>query len=92
MSSCTIFIHVSLILEYQVWQAFVGVRVRRTETYYQDLLALGTGSGNNTERSSVESEDSGNSVNPSMDSVCIPEKWRGQIEKVIECAICQLFF
>uniref|UniRef100_A0A0V0IW90 Putative ecotropic viral integration site 5 protein-like n=1 Tax=Solanum chacoense TaxID=4108 RepID=A0A0V0IW90_SOLCH len=65
----------------EVWQAFVGVRVRRTETYYQDLLALGTGSGNNTERNSVETEDSGNSVNPSMDSVCIPEKWRGQIEK-----------
>lgn len=69
MSSCTIFIHVSLILEYQFWQAFVGVRARRVDTYYQDFLTLGSRSGNNN---SVESEDYGSSVNASMDSVCIP--------------------
>lgn len=61
-------------------------------TYYQDLLALGTRSSNNTELKSVESEDRGSSVDTSIDCVSIPEKWRGQIEKVIECAISQLFF
>ncbi|MCD9561280.1 hypothetical protein HAX54_020310 [Datura stramonium] len=72
---------VPMALRGELWQAFVGVRARRVETYYQDLLALGTRSGNYTKLKSVESEDYGSSVNASTDSVCIPEKWRGQIEK-----------
>ncbi|XP_060186095.1 uncharacterized protein LOC132615509 isoform X3 [Lycium barbarum] len=72
---------VPMALRGELWQAFVGVRARRVETYYQDLLALGTKSGNNTELKSVESEDYGSSANASIDSACIPEKWRGQIEK-----------
>ncbi|OIT03854.1 PREDICTED: TBC1 domain family member 2B-like [Nicotiana attenuata] len=72
---------VPMALRGELWQAFVGVRARKVGTYYQDLLALGTRSGNNTELKSVESEDCGSSVDASIDCVSIPEKWRGQIEK-----------
>lgn len=81
-----------LILESQLWQAFVGMKARRVETYYQDLLALGTKSGNNAECKNIVPKGNGSCVDPSIDTVCLPEKWRGQIEKVIEHATYQFLF
>lgn len=92
LSSCISFIYVMLILESQLWQAFVGMKARRVETYYQDLLALGTKSGNNAECKNIVPKGNGSCVDPSIDTVCLPEKWRGQIEKVIEHATYQLLF
>lgn len=65
----------------QLWQAFVGVRTRRVETYYQDLLALDTGSGDVTEHLSSELDTNG-IVSSSEEPINVPEKWKGQIEKV----------
>jgi hypothetical protein len=59
----------------------VGVRARRVDKYYQDLLAPESNSGNNTEQNSVQSDNNGEGL--TTDSVCAPEKWKGQIEKVI---------
>lgn len=64
----------------------MGVKARRVETYYQDLLALGTKPGNNAEDKSTVSKDNGSCMDPSIDTACLPENWRGQIEKVIEHA------
>ncbi|KAL8036139.1 hypothetical protein ABFX02_12G140400 [Erythranthe guttata] len=50
----------------EVWQAFVGVRTRRVETYYQDLLAT---------------KDDDASGGQEHDKYDLPEKWRKQIEK-----------
>lgn len=52
----------------QLWQAFVGVRARRVEKYYYELLAPET---------NVDSK------NTELESVGIPEKYKAQIEKVI---------
>lgn len=46
------------------------------EKYYQDLLASENNSGNNLGQQS-------DSKSSTTDSVCVPEKWKGQIEKVI---------
>ncbi|XP_055800634.1 uncharacterized protein LOC129870076 [Solanum dulcamara] len=72
---------VPMALRGELWQAFVGVKARRVETYYQDLLALGTKSGNNAEDKSTVSKGNGSCVDPSIDTACLPENWRGQIEK-----------
>ncbi|KAK4373511.1 hypothetical protein RND71_008895 [Anisodus tanguticus] len=72
---------VPMALRGELWQAFVGVKARRVETYYQDLLALGTKSGNNAEDKSIVSKGNGSCADPSIDTVCLPENWRGQIEK-----------
>lgn len=66
---------------FQLWQAFVGVRARRVDNYYQDLLTQETNSGNNKEQNNVPSDNNGEGF--TTDSVCMPEKWKGQIEKVI---------
>lgn len=58
---------VFLIIPFQLWQAFVGVRTRRMERYYQDLLALEGVSGE------VEAVD---------ESSAALKKWKKQIEKV----------
>ncbi|PQQ17418.1 TBC1 domain family member 8B [Prunus yedoensis var. nudiflora] len=50
---------VPMALRGELWQAFVGVKARRVDNYYKDLLASET----------------------NADSVCAPEKWKGQIEK-----------
>ncbi|OMO69455.1 hypothetical protein CCACVL1_19496 [Corchorus capsularis] len=63
--------------QFQLWQAFVGVKTRRVDKYYQDLLANETNSGNNTEQQSLLSDSKG----PTTDSIGGPEKWKGQIEK-----------
>ncbi|XP_044508671.1 TBC1 domain family member 9B-like isoform X2 [Mangifera indica] len=70
---------VPMALRGELWQAFVGVRARRVEKYYQDLLASETKSGNNTEENSSLSDSDSKSL--TTDSVCMPEKWKGQIEK-----------
>ncbi|XP_059666152.1 uncharacterized protein LOC132311976 [Cornus florida] len=69
---------VPMALRGELWQAFVGVRARRVEKYYEDLLALETKSGDNVEHKSLQLE---NSKESTTDSMCIPEKWKGQIEK-----------
>lgn len=60
-----------------MWQAFVGVRARRVEKYYQNLLAPDT----NVETKNNELEDKNYDSN--LECVVVPEKWKGQIEKVI---------
>ena len=58
----------------------MGVKARRVEKYYQDLLALENDSGSKTDQQSMQSaEDNGKT---SADIVRVPEKWKGQIEKV----------
>ncbi|XP_059456006.1 uncharacterized protein LOC132186181 isoform X2 [Corylus avellana] len=70
---------VPMALRGELWQAFVGVRSRRVEKYYQDLLAPESISGNNTEQNSTQLDNSSEGL--TTDSVCVPEKWKGQIEK-----------
>ncbi|CAN4106944.1 unnamed protein product [Withania somnifera] len=74
---------VPMALRGELWQAFVGVKARRVERYYQDLLVLGTKPGNNAEDKSTVSKDNGSCVDPSAVTACLPENWRGQIEKDI---------
>ncbi|XP_057989459.1 uncharacterized protein LOC110645444 isoform X2 [Hevea brasiliensis] len=66
---------VPMALRGELWQAFVGVRTRRVEKYYQDLLASETISGNHAEQSDSDSKVS------TSDPICMPEKWKVQIEK-----------
>lgn len=65
----------------QLWQAFVGVKARRIEKYYQNLLDADTNNDNSTEHQMLQSDKASNMS--TGESVCIPEKWKGQIEKVI---------
>lgn len=69
----------------QLWQAFVGVKARRIEKYYQNLLDSDTKNDNILENQISQTENGSNgSKTSSVESViCIPEKWKGQIEKVI---------
>lgn len=58
------------------------MRARRVEKYYQDLLAPDADSSDIAEhRRSVLETNILASV--TEESACIPEKWKGQIEKVI---------
>ncbi|KAL3649767.1 hypothetical protein CASFOL_006170 [Castilleja foliolosa] len=66
---------VPMALRGELWQAFVGVRARREENYYQNLLASDT----NTETRNMESVDKNHNSN--VESVSVPEKWKAQIEK-----------
>lgn len=59
----------------QVWQAFVGVKARRIERYYQDLLAQEASDGQSKEHD---------------DTSGVPKKWKRQIEKVIRCILLGL--
>lgn len=68
----------------------MGVRARRVEKYYTDLLASDTNSENNTENHSLQSD--GNSKGSSTDSLCTTEKWKGQIEKVFALSLVPPFF
>lgn len=71
----------SVFIILQLWQAFVGVRTRRVEKYYQDLLALDSGSGELTEHLSSEL-DTKSMGSATEEPINVPEKWKGQIEKV----------
>ncbi|PPD87202.1 hypothetical protein GOBAR_DD15864 [Gossypium barbadense] len=68
---------VPMALRGELWQAIVGVRARRVENYYQDLLANETNCGNNTEQQRLQSDSKGSTT----ESIGGPEKWKGQIEK-----------
>lgn len=68
---------VPMALRGEVWQAFVGVRSRRVEGYYQDLLVPENHAGDSNERC--------NSSDVSM-------KCKKQIEKVIRCGPWTLSF
>ncbi|CAL0320675.1 unnamed protein product [Lupinus luteus] len=70
---------VPMALRGELWQAFVGVKARRVEKYYQDLLASENESERKTDQQSIQSKDD-NGI-PTADPVPVPEKWKGQIEK-----------
>ncbi|XP_050387137.1 uncharacterized protein LOC126803375 [Argentina anserina] len=70
---------VPMALRGELWQAFVGVKVRRVDNYYQDLLASETKAGSDVEQHSLDSEI--DSQLSTTDSAYVPEKWKGQIEK-----------
>ncbi|KAJ8435038.1 hypothetical protein Cgig2_027247 [Carnegiea gigantea] len=59
----------------ELWQAFVGVKARRIEKYYQELLSPEINHGD-----TVKQEDA-NGKELCEESVGLPEKWKGQIEK-----------
>ncbi|KAL9230527.1 hypothetical protein vseg_005865 [Gypsophila vaccaria] len=59
----------------ELWQAFVGVKARRIENYYQDLLSQNSNHDDNTNQEEAEGKDS------SEETVGRSEKWKGQIEK-----------
>lgn len=61
----------------EVWQAFVGVKTRRVERYYQNLLTQEANDGESKEHD---------------DSSGVPKKWKRQIEKVIRCMRLGLYF
>ncbi|CAM8975360.1 unnamed protein product [Rhodiola kirilowii] len=70
---------VPMALRGELWQAFVGVRARRVEKYYQQLLAQESISHEKVEK---QEQDSDNKLKGSpIDTVSVPEKWKGQIEK-----------
>ncbi|KAI3905871.1 hypothetical protein MKW92_028173 [Papaver armeniacum] len=67
---------VPMALRGELWQAFVGAKARRGETYYQDLLAR--------DASVIKDNESDGSLSHNTSSTghtCAPEKWKGQIEK-----------
>ncbi|KAE8691909.1 Ypt/Rab-GAP domain of gyp1p superfamily protein isoform 3 [Hibiscus syriacus] len=68
---------VPMALRGELWQTFAGVRTRRLENYYKDMLSNGNNSVNNTEQKCFLSDCKGST----MESICGPEKWKGQIEK-----------
>ncbi|XP_061348553.1 uncharacterized protein LOC133293945 [Gastrolobium bilobum] len=70
---------VPMALRGELWQAFVGVKARRVDKYYQDLLASESDSEIKTYQQSMHSAD--NNGKTSADCVRVPEKWKGQIEK-----------
>jgi len=67
----------------QLWQAFVGVKARRVEKYYQDLLASNGDSGIKSNHQNGQLDDNDGKTN--AESIHVPEKWKGQIEKVCTC-------
>ncbi|XP_060675463.1 uncharacterized protein LOC107413626 isoform X2 [Ziziphus jujuba] len=70
---------VPMALRGELWQAFVGVKERRVEKYYQDLLTSENNSSNQMERKSSAMDS--NTKGSTADAVYVPEKWKGQIEK-----------
>ncbi|OIW06847.1 hypothetical protein TanjilG_18229 [Lupinus angustifolius] len=70
---------VPMALRGELWQAFVGVKARRVENYYQDLLASENESERKMDQQSMQSKDD-NGI-PMADPILVPEKWKGQIEK-----------
>ncbi|KAF8101938.1 hypothetical protein N665_0201s0234 [Sinapis alba] len=61
----------------ELWQAFVGVKKRRSEDYYQNLLAKDS-SGNSIDQEDTQHVDEKGS---NTESLAVVEKWKGQIEK-----------
>lgn len=70
---------VPMALRGELWQAFVGVKARRIKNYYQNLLLHPDGKNdNNVDHQKSEVDEANKST---IDSVDVPEKWKGQIEK-----------
>ncbi|KAI9118836.1 hypothetical protein K1719_010281 [Acacia pycnantha] len=70
---------VPMALRGELWQAFVGVKARRVDKYYQSLLTPKNDSASEMDQQSMQSTDKDGKTN--VDSICVPEKWKGQIEK-----------
>ncbi|KAK2979322.1 hypothetical protein RJ640_013286 [Escallonia rubra] len=70
---------VPMALRGELWQAFVGVRARRVDKYYQHLLAQNANTGDTAEDQSSVSDNK--SKGSTTESISLPEKWKGQIEK-----------
>ena len=74
----------------------MGVRARRVEKYYQDLLGEEIKSRDSVEQQNLQSENSSKMSNTA--SISVPEKWKGQIEKVttymsfLNCITCHFIF
>ncbi|KAL4560558.1 hypothetical protein LXL04_032711 [Taraxacum kok-saghyz] len=62
----------------EVWQAFVGVKARRVERYYQNLLEVGE-DGNNELRDQIKSNPE--KLGKKTEKAIVPEKCKKQIEK-----------
>ncbi|KAK1409531.1 hypothetical protein QVD17_36057 [Tagetes erecta] len=62
----------------ELWQAFVGVKARHINNYYQSLLLRDDRNDNNVDHQKSEVEETNNKA---TDSVYVPEKWKLQIEK-----------
>lgn len=65
----------------QLWQAFVGVKARRVEKYYQNLLASNGDSEIKSNHQNLQLDDNDGKINAEL--ILVPEKWKGQIEKVL---------
>lgn len=57
----------------------MGVKTRRVENYYKDLLRIETNPSNRVEKQTSQQDSN---IKDASESVCLPEKWKGQIEKV----------
>ncbi|KAL0714453.1 hypothetical protein Bca4012_021432 [Brassica carinata] len=68
---------VPMALRGELWQAFVGVKKRRSKDYYQNLLAEDS-SGNSIDQEDTQHVDEKSS---NKESLAVVEKWKGQIEK-----------
>lgn len=64
-------------MKLQLWQAFVGVRARRVENYYDNLLASDTKVESNSKVLGNRNQET------KQESLGVPEKWKIQIEKVV---------
>jgi hypothetical protein len=61
----------------------VGVKERRVEKYYQDLLASNGDSKIKSNHQNTQLDDNDGKTNGEF--IPVPEKWKGQIEKVLTC-------
>lgn len=68
---------VPMALRGELWQAFVGVKQRRSKDYYQNLLAEDS-SGNSIDQEDTQHVDE---KGANTESLAVVEKWKGQIEK-----------
>ncbi|XP_024013503.1 rab GTPase-activating protein 1 [Eutrema salsugineum] len=68
---------VPMALRGELWQAFVGVRKRRSKDYYQNLLAADS-CGNSIDQEDTQHVDDKGS---NAEALAAVEKWKGQIEK-----------
>ncbi|XAR72076.1 hypothetical protein NMG60_11018578 [Bertholletia excelsa] len=70
---------VPMALRGEVWQTFVGVRARRVEKYYHDLLGAEFNFINSIEKQSLQLDLRSKGSNTEF--AYVPERWLAQIEK-----------
>ncbi|XP_050920035.1 uncharacterized protein LOC127137633 [Lathyrus oleraceus] len=70
---------VPMALRGELWQAFVGVKARRVDKYYQNLLASNGDSEIKSNHQNLQLDDNDGKINAEL--IHVPEKWKGQIEK-----------